>query len=521
MRVGRSTTMQNHRGLATVAMGTFVPSLALAADTNRWLTPELFVGSVAILGLVGGIALLRARSWWKRQQSTLAELKFSEERLALSLRSSRDELWDLNLVNGKLSRVNPMATVDQRTEISFRSFDDYSPLVHPDDLERLHEVFTAHLKGDTDFYEVSYRMRRRDGEHSWVLSRGQAVARDERGRALRMVGTNRDVTEILARDAQLEDLNDDLTAIKSELEQRVAERTKELKQSNHELEFTLDELRLAQDQLVESEKMAALGGLVAGIAHEINTPLGISVTAASHLQTEASQLLRQMQNGQMKRSDLARFEHETQTSTELILNNLERASRLIRSFKQVAVDQSSELPREVELHTYLDEVLLSLHPVLRKTQHTVSKRCPADLRVYTYAGAISQILVNLMMNSLEHAFDGIEQGHMTLLCEAYDAEWLLLFRDNGNGMDEDVRQRVFEPFFTTRRGQGGSGLGMHIVYNLVTQLLGGSISLLSEPGKGMEVQIQLPKRVPAPSSVQMRGSSKAEPRGIRAIRGSS
>jgi len=229
-----------------------------------------------------------------------------------------------------------------------------------------------------------------------------------------------------------------------------------------------------------------------------------------------------MRAGSMKRSDLQRFEQETQTSTQLILSNLERASRLVRSFKQVAVDQSSELPREVELHTYLDEILLSLHPILRKTGHQVSKRCPADLSVYTYAGAISQIVVNLLMNSIDHAFEGIEKGHITLHCESYDAEWLLLYRDDGNGMSEDVRQRVFEPFYTTRRGQGGSGLGMHIAYNLVTQLLGGSISLLSEPGLGMEVQIQLPKRVPAPTATAAAVStSKPPPRGIRAIRGSS
>ncbi|MCB1605968.1 MAG: PAS domain-containing protein [Xanthomonadales bacterium] len=484
-----------------------------------WLTLEVFLTTVFLLVLVGGFAWWRARAWWRRQQSTLAELRDSEERLLLALRSSRDELWDLNLASGHLTRVNALTEVELAPEVRFQSLDDYLMWVHPDDRERMAEPFIAHLKGQTDFYEASYRIRGRvGGDFSWVLSRGQAVTRDPRGRALRLVGTNRDVSEILARDMELERLNRDLTEIKGELEKRVEERTRALKQSNHELEFTLDELKLAQNQLVESEKMAALGGLVAGIAHEINTPLGISVTAASHLQTESTGLVKQMQAGTMKRSDLQRFEQEVQTSAQLILKNLERASRLIRSFKQVAVDQSSEMPREVVLDTYLDEILLSMHPVLKKTGHQVAKRCATDLKVLTYAGAISQIVVNLLMNSVEHGYPEGQAGQITLHCEGYDAEWLLLYRDDGQGMSEEVRQRVFEPFFTTRRGQGGSGLGMHIVYNLVTQLLGGSIDLLSKPGEGVEVQIQLPRRVPVPETGAS-GGSQPVVRGIRAIRG--
>jgi len=287
MLVGRkSMTARNHRRLPAVAAGMLGPTPACAAQsTTTWLTPELFIGSVVVLALIGAIALLRARSWWHRQQLTLAELKSSEERLALSLRSSRDELWDLNLAEGRLTRVNPMPGVDPTTELRFQSLDEYLPWVHPDDRIRMREILVAHLRGDTNFYEVSYRIRRADQGHCWVLSRGQAVQRDGKGWAVRMVGTNRDVTQMLDRDAELERLNNDLTTIKGELEDRVEERTRELKQSNHELEFTVNELKLAQGQLVESEKMAALGGLVAGIAHEINTPLGISVTAASHLQT--------------------------------------------------------------------------------------------------------------------------------------------------------------------------------------------------------------------------------------------
>ena len=265
--------------------------------------------------------------------------------------------------------------------------------------------------------------------------------------------------------------------------------------SNRELQFTLDELKLAQKQLVESEKMAALGGLVAGIAHEINTPLGIGVTAASHLEDETRKLMKLVDEGKVSRAALDTYQTDALSSAQLILSNLRRAGHLIKSFKQVAVDQSSEQAREIDLKTYLEEILVSLGPALKKTPHRVSIKCPENLRLLTYPGAISQIVVNLVMNSLIHGFEGIEHGEIRIECQSYDEEWLLLYRDNGVGMSEDVRQRVFDPFFTTKRGQGGSGLGLHVVYNLVTQLLRGSLDCISAPGKGVEFQIQLPRRV--------------------------
>ncbi len=466
----------------------------MAGVLPDWLNVELLLALVVLLALLGAIAWARARRWWRRQQETLVALQESEERLSLALRSSRDELWDLDLISGRLQRINAMAGVDLPADMTFHAFDEYLDRVHPDDRPRLHRAYVNHLKGQTEFYEAIYRMRCDDGSYRWALSRGQVVARDTSAKALRMVGTNRDVSDILARDEELERLNGQLSTLNDALEGRVEERTRALKQANHELEFTVDELRLAQRQLVESEKMAALGNLVAGIAHEINTPLGIGVTAASHLETEARRMEQAMASGALKRSDLDRFTDEARTSTSLILANLSRACKLVGSFKQVAVDQSDEAAREIDLRRYLEEVLISLQPAMKKAAHKIELKCAEGLQLYTYPGALAQIVVNLVMNSLSHAFEGIDNGQMLLHCETYDEEWLLLYRDNGVGMSEEVRSRVFEPFFTTRRGQGGSGLGMHIVYNLVTQLLHGSIDCISAPGEGVEIQIQLPMR---------------------------
>ena len=387
-----------------------------------------------------------------------------------------------------MQRENILPIISTSAQVQFASREQFLQEVHPDDRPDVLSQLTRHILGESEFYENTFRMRTLDGGWCWVLSRGFAVERDGDGRALRMVGTSRDVSSTAEAADALRKLND-------ELENRVEERTRALRLSNRELQFTLDELKLTQRQLVESEKMAALGGLVAGIAHEINTPLGIGVTAASHLEDETRKLMKLVDLGQMSRAALEQYQGDALNSAQLILANLRRAGHLIKSFKQVAVDQSSEQAREIDLKSYLEEILVSLGPALKKTPHGVAIKCPEGLRLLTYPGAISQIVVNLVMNSLIHAFEGVEHGQIRIECQAYDEEWLLLYRDNGVGMSEDVRQRVFDPFFTTKRGQGGSGLGLHVVYNLVTQLLRGSLDCISSPGQGVEFQIQMPRRV--------------------------
>lgn len=277
------------------------------------------------------------------------------------------------------------------------------------------------------------------------------------------------------------------------LDRLVEERTGELQKANLALRESLEELHRTQNQLIQSGKMAALGNLVAGVAHEINTPVGIGVTAASLLEEKTSEMARAYSSGQLKRSDLEKYIKMARQSSTSILSNLERASELIQSFKQVAVDQSVEEKRRFRFKKYIDEVLLSLWPGYKRTGHTISVACPDDLFLYSYPGVFMQIITNMVVNSLVHGFEDIEQGNIQISVSKQEDMLHFRYSDNGKGMDEEHIRKIFDPFFTTKRARGGTGLGMHIVYNLVTQTLNGQIECSSIPGKGTDffIRIQL------------------------------
>lgn len=259
------------------------------------------------------------------------------------------------------------------------------------------------------------------------------------------------------------------------LEKKDEKRTLQLAETNNELRETLDDLKKTQGQLIESEKMAALGGLVAGVAHEINTPVGVSVTDASFLEAETKRFSELQTSGKMKRSDFEQYIKDALGASSNILRNLMWAAELIKSFKQVAVDQSSEEQRRFGLKAYISEILLSLRPKYKRTEHTITVNCPEDLEIESYPGAFSHIVTNLVTNSLIHGFEGIEKGEIVFNVSAHENELLFSYKDNGKGMDDESIRQIFDPFFTTKRGQGGTGLGMHIVYNLVAHTLGGQL----------------------------------------------
>ncbi len=269
------------------------------------------------------------------------------------------------------------------------------------------------------------------------------------------------------------------------LEEKVAERTRELSEA-------LQDVQTMQHQMVESEKLAALGGLVAGMAHEINTPVGIAVTAASHLVDQTDELRAAWQAGSMKRSTLDHFIASVGDASRLILTNLERSNELVQSFKQVAVDQSSEARRTFAVQEYLEDIIRSLRPSLKRAPHQIDIECEMGLAITSYPGALAQVVTNLVMNSVVHGYDDGVSGRIRLQAAAHDGGIRIRYSDDGRGMPDDVRQRIFDPFFTTRRTQGGSGLGLHIVYNLVTQRLGGTIAVESAPGAGTEFTVDIP-----------------------------
>jgi signal transduction histidine kinase len=253
-------------------------------------------------------------------------------------------------------------------------------------------------------------------------------------------------------------------------------------------------LDATRDELLRKEKLAALGGLVAGIAHEINTPLGVAVTAASFAQDRLVELQTAFEAGTLRQRDMRQGLSQALEAAALALGNLRRAAGLVASFKQIAVDQASEARRPLALGQYVREVVASLAPMYRRTPHHVAVDVRADPTVTTYAGAISQICTNLLHNALTHAFPEGHVGTVTLWTgRAEDGRIELGCRDDGVGVQPDVLRRIFEPFFTTTRGRGGSGLGMHIVHNLVTDLLHGSIDADSTPGRGTTFTVRFPE----------------------------
>jgi signal transduction histidine kinase len=293
----------------------------------------------------------------------------------------------------------------------------------------------------------------------------------------------------------LEQQKDELLINQRELRQENENRQfieDELRKRNTELATSMETIQMAKDQLVESERMASLGGLVAGIAHDVNTPLGVSVTATSFLHDRVKKLQAAYDEKKLTGNTMTTFLSEAEQTISLLTNNLNRACDLISSFKQVAVDQTSEAEREINVSEYLTEVVQSLAPNFKKTQHTIDIHCPDDLSIKCAPGVLAQILTNMIMNSLIHGFEDKPKGAIKLEISEQDNNLIINYSDDGIGLDEATLKRHFDAFFTTRRGKGGSGLGTHIMYNLVTQTLGGGIEAFSQPGKGLQYKINIP-----------------------------
>ena len=244
-------------------------------------------------------------------------------------------------------------------------------------------------------------------------------------------------------------------------------------------------LKSAQSELIQTEKMASLGRLVAGIAHEINTPIGVGVTASSHLKSETIAFNYMYKDETMTESDFEKYIESTLKTSNIILQNLSRAANLIKSFKQISVDQTSDDTRDFNVQEYMNSVIESLKPELRHTAHTIELICDKDLRIESNPGVFSQIISNMIMNSIIHGLENTENGTIIISVLRSHHELTIIYSDNGKGMNHDHLSKLFDPFFTTKRGMGGSGLGTHIIYNLVTQKLHGTIKATSQEGKGL------------------------------------
>lgn len=307
----------------------------------------------------------------------------------------------------------------------------------------------------------------------------QEVAKKTSSLSTTMLKMERQQRELLDQQSQLKEEN----VRRSKTEQT-------LKNTNTELKSSINELNKAQERLLDAEKMATLGTLSAEVSHEINTPIGVSITSTTYLSDLVVKLRQDVESQTLTKRSIDDFVKNASHSIELLVNNLTRASDLISSYKQIAVDQTSDKIRNININKYIHEIIQSLHPKLKKTNHTVIVNCPDNIEIYGHAGAIAQILTNLIINSLLHAFENVDNGVITITVTLQNHRLHMHYQDNGNGITDEQLQQLFDPFYTTKAGEGGSGLGTHIIHTLVTDSLNGKIVASCEEGKGLSYDIE-------------------------------
>ena len=406
------------------------------------------------------------------------KVKQSEQRLSLALWGSQNEFWDWDL-DAKTLYKSGVSSRNNETEI-VRNFDfeQLKSVIHPDDFEHVHHCYIQHINNESDFLQIRYRKRDNSGQWRWFRGRAKAVSRDSLGYAQRIVGTIENVNALVEAEIELQQLNE-------QLEQRVDARTKELK-------VALENLTATQTKLVESEKMASLVHLVAGVAHELNTPLGIILTSFSQHEQSLGEMISALKSQSLSKEQLRQFESSAQQANQLMLNNLNKSIRLVQNFKALSLPEMSEQQQQVDINNLLDDVRSFYQREFESNTITWRHECDERLSAAFPRQALFTVLSQLVENSIIHAFEDNTNKEITVFVTLQQAQLVIEYRDNGKGVELQNIEKLYEPFYTTKRGTDCTGLGLTIVYNQIHHVLNGDIKWLHTSSNGIDIRITLP-----------------------------
>jgi len=404
------------------------------------------------------------------------ELKEQKEVFETLFNDSKDGLSMLSLENGKYIDCNKtfleIFGLKDKSEIIGKSPYDLSPKYQKDGLttkEALKKVSKEFDNYGSARFEWIHK--KPNDEEFWTeIILSKIVLNSE----IVIYGTVRDISE------------------KKELEEQLYNRNIDLQDSNDELETIIENLRETQNKLVESEKLAGLGSLVAGVAHEINTPVCVGLTGSSHLELLAEDISHKYELEKMTQEDFENYLKSSKELVNVINSNLNRTADIIRNFKQVAVDQTSEQKRSFKVKAYIKGILISIDSLIKNKKIDISIDCDEELEIVSYPGFFAQIITNLVVNSINHGFKDLDSGKINFKIENIDNHLYFRYIDNGKGISKENLLKIYEPFFTTNKQEGSSGLGMNIIYNLVTTNLKGSIDCQSDLGNGVNFTIKIP-----------------------------
>ncbi|WP_440904725.1 ATP-binding protein [Catenovulum sp. SX2] len=447
--------------------------------------------TVLIYSLIIVFFLLINWLYWLVRIKPYKQFRNLTKGLLNTLKQNHEQIWLLNLQNQWLYYYDHNTLeLKKVTQLDWDNDKHLKMWLHIDDVQPVKQKFKHFLNDKSLGFCAEFRLMIGQGKFRWVQLRGQCLSEDAQD--IYMYGLLQNIEKLVHTETELKNSQTELAKTQSELDQTA--------NLTHD---ALTEVAHYQEELLQHRQMADIAERVPEFAHEINTPIGICVTATSHLKDAVAILNDKIANNKLSKQALEKYQNETDNTLTLISSNIERAADLIQSFKQITTDQTSEQLRAFKLVTLVKDTLNTLHPKLKKTQHTIEVDIADNVEMFSYPGPLSQVFINLINNSLTHGFKDKTDGRIKISIFNYTAEdkqILILYSDNGSGVEQQNLDKIFTPYYTTNRDNGNTGLGMSICKSIVCDKLKGEIIANSDKGCGFEMYIRIPTELKNNSS---------------------